>query len=61
MLEVLNETLQTTFSKDDVRIRNKVATVRASGGTKAQLFIHKKGVIEEVNKKLGKTILTDIR
>lgn len=60
-IEVLESVAHVQVTKQDIRLKNKVLTTNISGAMKSQVFMRKNSVITEVNTRIGKTVLTDIR
>lgn len=59
--QVVGELFSTSFSEEDVSIRDGVALIRASGALKSEILLQRDVVLSRVQKTLGGASVRDIR
>lgn len=60
-ISVIEEVAKISVQKEQLKIRRNTLVTIIPQAEKSQLFIKKKRIVSEINKRLGKTVITEIR
>jgi len=60
IIEVIKESTGVELEEDELKVKNNILITNTSGGLKGQLFISKHKIIDEINRRAQKVLLTDL-
>ncbi len=60
-ISVIEEVAKISIHKEQIKIRRNTLTTNIPQAEKSHLFMQKKLILSEINKRLGKTVITEIR